>query len=225
MGSAMIRAGADRLYVGDAVRTSPARRDHHREVEDPVQARPGPLRDVFLGAIINMGFWDPMSCHFYKREFPPLGISPWTNLRLGWADTKQVRVVKPTERAALLLGLLEDGSRGPGDQDPAVGDHLLPGREPAACRVRSASARPRRPHHARGRHHCRVPARAGPGQARERRSDDPPSRGRRRVEATRLLGVLKHAQSMLRLVDPKATQSFLGKLIKRAGRAVGTIRK
>jgi len=147
------------------------------------------------------------------------------NLRLGWADTKQVRVVKPTERAALLLGPLEDGSRGPGDQDPAVGDHLLPGREPAACRVRSASARPRRPHHARGRHHCRVPARAGPGQARERRSDDPPSRGRRRVEATRLLGVLKHAQSMLRLVDPKATQSFLGKLIKRAGRAVGTIRK
>ena len=110
MGSAMIRAGADRLYVGDAVRTSPARSDHHREVEDPLQARPGPLRDVFLGAIINMGFWDPMSCHFYKREFPPLGISPWTNLRLGWADTKQVRVVKPTERTELLLGPLGDGS-------------------------------------------------------------------------------------------------------------------
>jgi hypothetical protein len=46
-----------------------------------------------------------------------------------------------------------------------------------------------------------------------------------RVEASRLLGVLKHAESMLRLVDPKATQSFLGKLIKRAGKAVGTKRK
>jgi hypothetical protein len=84
---------------------SPARLYDH-----DLQARPGPLRDVFLGAVINMGFWDPMSCHVYKREIPPPGISSWTKLRLGWADTKQVRVVKPTERTELLLGPLVDGS-------------------------------------------------------------------------------------------------------------------
>ena len=75
-----------------------------------LQARPGPLRDVFLGAIVNMGFWDPMSCHFHKWEIPPPGVSSWTKLRLGWVDTKQVRVAKPTERTELLLGPLADGS-------------------------------------------------------------------------------------------------------------------
>ena len=90
--------------VRDGKRVVPCLYDHD------LQARPGPLRDVFLGAVINMGFWDPMSCHFYKREIPPPGISSWTKLRLGWADTKQVRVVKPTERTELLLGPLEDGS-------------------------------------------------------------------------------------------------------------------
>ncbi len=90
--------------VRDGKRLVPCLYDHD------LQARPGPLREVFLDAIINMGFWDPMSCHYYKWEIPPPGISSWTKLRLGWADTKQVRVVKPTERTELLLGPLEDGS-------------------------------------------------------------------------------------------------------------------
>ncbi|MBI2528282.1 MAG: hypothetical protein HYV93_20170 [Candidatus Rokubacteria bacterium] len=90
--------------VRDGKRLVPCLYDHD------LQARPGPLRDVFLGAIVNMGFWDPMSCHFHKWEIPPPGLSSWTRLRLGWVDPGRVRVVKPTERTELLLGPLADAS-------------------------------------------------------------------------------------------------------------------
>ena len=73
-----------------------------------LQAKPGPLREVFREAIINMGFWDPMSCHFYKWEVPPPGISSWTKMRLGWIDQSKIRVVKPGETKEILLGPLED---------------------------------------------------------------------------------------------------------------------
>jgi hypothetical protein len=74
-----------------------------------LQARPGPQREVFLGATINMGSWDPMSCHFYKWELPPPGISSWTKLRMNWMDPSKVKVVKAIERTEVLLGPLEDG--------------------------------------------------------------------------------------------------------------------
>src|SRR3990172_7719394 len=45
-----------------------------------LQAKPGPARKTFVDAIINMGFWDPMSCHYYRWESPPPGISSWTKL-------------------------------------------------------------------------------------------------------------------------------------------------
>lgn len=51
-----------------------------------LQAEPGPDREVFIEAAINMGFWDPMSCHFYKWRVPPPGISSWTKMRLNWID-------------------------------------------------------------------------------------------------------------------------------------------
>jgi len=74
-----------------------------------LQARPGPQREVFLGATINMGSWDPMSCHFYKWELPPPGISSWTKLRMNWMDPSKVKVVKAIEKTEVLLGPLEDG--------------------------------------------------------------------------------------------------------------------
>ncbi|PKN07070.1 MAG: hypothetical protein CVU73_14675 [Deltaproteobacteria bacterium HGW-Deltaproteobacteria-8] len=74
-----------------------------------LQAKPGPMRETFLGAIINMGYWDPMSCHFHKRELPPPGISSWTKLRLGWLDPAKVRVIPPGQTAEVVLGPLEDG--------------------------------------------------------------------------------------------------------------------
>jgi len=73
-----------------------------------LQAKPGPLRETFTGAIINMGYWDPMSCHFYKRELPPPGISSWTRLRLNWLDASRVTAVLPGQQAEVLLGPLED---------------------------------------------------------------------------------------------------------------------
>jgi hypothetical protein len=49
-----------------------------------------------------------MSCHFYKRELPPSGISAWTRLRLGWLAESRVRTVPPGRTEELLLSPLED---------------------------------------------------------------------------------------------------------------------
>jgi M6 family metalloprotease-like protein len=78
--------------------------------DQDLQAKPGPMRETAIDAMINMGFWDPMSCHFYKREVPPPGISSWTKMRLNWIDQSKIKVVKPGQRAELVLGPLEDGS-------------------------------------------------------------------------------------------------------------------
>ena len=75
-----------------------------------LQAKPGPMRETFVDSIMNMGFWDPMSCHFYKRDIPPPGISSWTKMRLDWIDQSKIKVIKPGQEAEVLLGPLEDGS-------------------------------------------------------------------------------------------------------------------
>ena len=75
-----------------------------------LQAKPGPMRETAEDAMINMGFWDVMSCHFYKRESSPPGISSWTKLRLNWIDESKIKVVKPGEKAEFILGPLEDDS-------------------------------------------------------------------------------------------------------------------
>jgi hypothetical protein len=64
----------------------------------------------FAEALINMGYWDPLSCHFYKRNIPPPGISSWTKLRLGWIPGEKVRVADPKDESEIVLGPLEDGS-------------------------------------------------------------------------------------------------------------------
>jgi M6 family metalloprotease-like protein len=75
-----------------------------------LQARPGPLREVFLGSTINMGSWDPMSCHYYKWELPPPGLSSWTKLRLNWMDPSKVKGVKASAKAEVLLSPLAEGA-------------------------------------------------------------------------------------------------------------------
>lgn len=75
-----------------------------------LQAKPGPMRETFVDSTINMGFWDPMSCHFYKRKIPPPGISSWTKMRLNWIDQSKIKVIKPGQEAEVILGPLEDGS-------------------------------------------------------------------------------------------------------------------
>ncbi len=75
-----------------------------------LQAKPGNQREIFEDALINMGFWDPMSCHFYKRESGPPGISSWTKLRLGWIDESRIKTVLKGETAEVILDPLESDS-------------------------------------------------------------------------------------------------------------------
>ena len=75
-----------------------------------LQAKPGPMRETFVDSTINMGFWDPMSCHYFKRESPPPGISSWTKMRLNWIQQSKIKVIRKGEKAEFILGPLEDGS-------------------------------------------------------------------------------------------------------------------
>ena len=88
--------------VRDGKRMVPCLYDHD------LQVQPGDMRETFVDATINMGFWDTLSCHYYKRNVPPPGISSWTKMRLNWMDPSKVKVVKPAEKAEILLGPLED---------------------------------------------------------------------------------------------------------------------
>jgi hypothetical protein len=51
-----------------------------------------------------------MSCHYWRRDAPPPGLSSWTKLRLGWLDESKVRTVRKGEEAEVVLGPLQDGS-------------------------------------------------------------------------------------------------------------------
>lgn len=89
--------------VKDGKRMVPCLYDHD------LQAQPGPLRETFVKSLINMGFWDPMSCHYIEMDIPPPGISSWTKMRLGWMDQSKVRIIQPGEAVEIDLGPLENG--------------------------------------------------------------------------------------------------------------------
>ncbi|OJX78328.1 hypothetical protein [Magnetospirillum sp. 64-120] len=74
-----------------------------------LQAQPGLVREIFAQAIINMGYWDPMSSHYYKFNSPPTGISSWTRIRLGWMPEGKVVHVEPGQTRDIVLNPLEDG--------------------------------------------------------------------------------------------------------------------
>jgi len=90
--------------VKDGKRLVPCLYDHD------LQAKPGPQRQAAIESMINMGYWDPMSCHYYQWGQPPPGISSWTKTRLGWLEQSKIKVVKPGQKAEITLGPLEDGS-------------------------------------------------------------------------------------------------------------------
>jgi len=90
--------------VSSGKRALPCLYDHD------IQAK-HPTNDTgFAKALINMGYWDPMSCHFYKRNIPPPGISSWTKLRLGWIGKEKLRMANPKQVSEVVLGPLEDES-------------------------------------------------------------------------------------------------------------------
>ncbi|UCD72411.1 MAG: hypothetical protein JSW70_05310, partial [Syntrophobacterales bacterium] len=55
-----------------------------------LQAQPGPFRGSYQFYLINVGFFDPMSCHFYTFKQGPPGVCAWTKLRLGWIETGKI---------------------------------------------------------------------------------------------------------------------------------------
>lgn len=70
-----------------------------------------PTRDKgWENALINMGYWDPMSCHMISPGSPPPGISSWTKIRLGWLGADKIFEADPDISPEIVLGPLEDGS-------------------------------------------------------------------------------------------------------------------
>ncbi len=94
--------------VKNGRRVLPCLYDHDLQSQ-PSRPDPRSIRKTFLDAIIYMGYWDPMSCHFIKYREPPPGVSSWTKLRLGWIEPSKIKVVKPGEREQITLGPLEKG--------------------------------------------------------------------------------------------------------------------
>ena len=90
--------------VVDGKRQVPCLYDHDLQEKYPTRDR------GFARAMINMGFWDPMSCHFYEYRSPPPGISSWTKMRLGWLPPEKIKVIDPDSPGEILLGPLEDGA-------------------------------------------------------------------------------------------------------------------
>jgi len=73
-----------------------------------LQAQKGSFRNQYQFYLVNVGFFDPMSCHFYKPNQGPPGVCAWTKLRLNWiASEKIVEIVH--EKKKLLIGPLSKG--------------------------------------------------------------------------------------------------------------------
>lgn len=70
-----------------------------------LQATPGSFRGYAQFFMVYMGFWDPMSCHNYKRRAP--GISSWTKMRLGWIDPSKTALINPGHTTSIRLDPLE----------------------------------------------------------------------------------------------------------------------
>lgn len=70
----------------------------------------GPTRIDWVNSMINMGFWDPMSCHFYNPTQPPPGLSSWSKLRLGWLPKDKMKTLNLAIAEEVLLGPLQDAS-------------------------------------------------------------------------------------------------------------------
>jgi M6 family metalloprotease-like protein len=74
-----------------------------------LQAQKGSFRNNYQFYLINVGFFDPMSCHFYDMKQGPPSVCGWTKLRLNWIDRKKITEVSRGKNKTVLLGPLERG--------------------------------------------------------------------------------------------------------------------
>jgi len=78
--------------------------------DQDLQATPGDFRGGLQFSMIHLGFWDPLSCHVYKPELPPSGLSSWTKLRLGWIEPSKIAMVSPGQTATITLDPLDSAN-------------------------------------------------------------------------------------------------------------------
>ena len=71
-----------------------------------LQAKPGPFRNHFKFYLTNVGFFDPMSCHYYKLRQGPPGVCAWTKLRFKWIDPHKIIEIPRGKSKTVLLGPL-----------------------------------------------------------------------------------------------------------------------
>ncbi|MEW5722860.1 MAG: hypothetical protein AB1896_07115 [Thermodesulfobacteriota bacterium] len=55
-----------------------------------LQGQKGTFRGKYQFYLINVGYFDPMSCHFVQLDQAPPGLCAWSKLRLGWIEPGQV---------------------------------------------------------------------------------------------------------------------------------------
>ena len=77
--------------------------------DSDLQSIPGDFRGYQFYAI-HIGFWDPMSCHVYKLQLPPTGLSSWTKMRLGWIEPSKITVVSPGQTTTVTLDPLDSAT-------------------------------------------------------------------------------------------------------------------
>jgi len=90
--------------VKNGKRVVPCLYDHDIQQKHPTRAT------GWENALINMGYWDPMSCHMISPGSPPPGISSWTKIRLGWLSTDKIFEADPDGSPEIVLAPLENGS-------------------------------------------------------------------------------------------------------------------
>lgn len=74
-----------------------------------LQAAKGPFRDHYQFYLINVGYFDPMSCHFYDLKQGPPGVCAWTKLRLGWIAPNRIVEIDRGTSKSLGIGPLSSG--------------------------------------------------------------------------------------------------------------------
>jgi hypothetical protein len=74
-----------------------------------LQGQPGPFRNFAQFYLTNVGYFDPMSCHYVDLKQGPPGLSSWTRLRLGWLPPSKVLEIPKGKPFRFTLGPLTDG--------------------------------------------------------------------------------------------------------------------
>jgi len=71
-----------------------------------LQGQPGRFRNYAQFYLVNVGYFDPMSCHMFVPDQGPPGPCAWTKLRLGWIEPQKIVTVPRGKSSRILLGPL-----------------------------------------------------------------------------------------------------------------------